>query len=84
MCTGVEVQQAGRVVQGQSLARRVAKVDVTGAPDVEVGHEIKLLIDLVRGAYKVRAFMPGCNTVVARPGWPSFPARLPAFPQVCK
>lgn len=60
--TGVEVQQAGWVVQSQSFARRVAMVAVTGALDTGIGNEKRHRLDSVRGVCRVRASVPGCNT----------------------
>lgn len=50
------------------------------ALDTGIGNKKILRIDLIRGVCKVRAFVPGCNTVTAQPGWSSSHARLSASP----
>lgn len=76
----------GRVVRGQSLVlrvdRRVAKAAVTEVCDAGTGNKKKLQTDPVKGSYRVRAFVPGCNIVGVRPGQSLFRARLLAFLQV--
>lgn len=68
---GIEIQQEGQVARGQSLTRRagqrVAKVAVTGVCNTRTGNEKRLQADLVNEAYRVRAFVPGCNTIGVRP-----------------
>lgn len=62
MSTGVEVQQAGWAVRGQSFVRRVAMVAMTGALNAGINNKKRLWLDLVRGVCRVRASVPGCNT----------------------
>lgn len=75
-CNSVEVQQVGRVARGQNLAQRVgqrvAKAVVTRVCNTKIGNKKKLQIDLVKGACKMRVFMPVCNTIGVRPKWSSF------------
>ena len=56
------------MARGQSLAQRAAKPAVRGVLGTGVGNERKPWIDLVKGACRVRIFVPDCNTVVGRPG----------------
>lgn len=39
---------------------------MTRALDTGIGNEIKPRIDLVGGAYRVKAYVLGCNTAVGR------------------
>lgn len=41
---------------------------VAGVCNVRIDNEKRLWIDLVKGAYRVRFFVPGCNTVGVRMG----------------
>lgn len=64
---------------GQSLARRAAKATVRRVLNTGIDNKRKPQTDSVRGAYRVRAFLLGCNTDVSRPGWLSSHARLLVF-----
>lgn len=65
-CISVQVQQARRVIQGQSHTSRstwrIAKADVTGVYNTGTRNKKKLQTDLVRGAYRLTVFVLSCNT----------------------
>lgn len=63
---GVEIQWAEWAVRGQSLARRVARVAVTGALDTEIGNEKRPRTDSVKGACRGKASAMDCNILVRR------------------
>ena len=73
-----------RGARSQSLTRRAAKAAMRRVLDTEIGNKKKPWIDLVKRACRVRAFVPGCNTVVGRPEWSSSHARLLVFLQARK
>lgn len=70
--------------RGKSLAQRAGKAAVRQVLDTGIGNKKKLWIDLVKRACRVNTFVPGCNTVVGRPGWLSSHARLLVFFQAHK
>ena len=72
--TSIEVEAGGTC--NYSLAWRAAKAAVGRVLDTGIGNKRKPRTYLVKGAYRVRAVMPDCNTVVGRPGWSSSHARL--------
>ena len=82
MCTGIEVQQAGRACN-QSCARSGARAAVILALNTENGNEKKCWPDLVEGACRSRAFASGCNIVVGLV-WSSSHARPFAFLRGCE
>lgn len=55
---------------------------MTGVCDVGIGNEKKLWIDSVRGAYRVKFFVPGCNTMGVQLGWSSSHAKPSTSPQL--
>ena len=66
VCNGVEVE--GGVARGQSLTQRAAKLAARWVLGTGLGNERKPRIDSVRGACRVRTFVPDCNIVVGLPG----------------
>lgn len=57
---------------------------MAGVCNVGIDNEKRLQIDLVKGAYKMRFFLPDCNTMGSRMKWSSSYARPLTFLQVCK
>ena len=47
--------------------------------DTRIGNRRKPWTDLIREACRVRAFEPGCDTVMGHPGWSLSHARLLIF-----
>lgn len=77
------MQQAEQA-RDQSLARRAAKAVIIRALNTGIGNKKKPRTDLVGGVCRVRAFMPGCNTVMDRSEWSLSHTRFFVFFRSCK